>query len=742
MHASVHVKIAAVGVALAALIVPASAPADAWQRIPATTAPPAARPQPLVEPESFAAFRLDLDAISTALAAAPRETSAAAPVTVSIPAPDGSLSRFAVRESPVVEPGLARAHPGIRTYAGRGVDDPTATIRLDTGPMGFHASVRGEDGPWYVDPQFAGNTARYAVYRRGTLPDSSGGFDEVGVLGPDPREEAQGSSDPAAPAAPAPPLQRRNYRLALVTDPTYAQNSGAAAGLDPSDPDYRQQLNANVTAAKVTLVNRINQVYEADFNVRMVLIDATDELNLNTNALATGPNGPCGVDPCFTASQISTCGSGTLTRNSFVTGMIAGARNYDIGHIGLGTDGGGIAQLGVVGRANKSRGCTGLAKPIGDFFAIDYVAHEMGHEFGGNHTFNGTLGSCSATNRNATGETTVEPGSGITVMAYAGICDQDDLQAHSDPYFSQSSIDEMNAYMDSGPSNLSSVQQVALEGFDGTDSFRLFYAGGLSQTITRGTNYTAAGIKSAIEGTPGWPAGATVTVTGFNGASLDDKGFQVTFGGSLAGQQPTLLYLRSPSGTTGFVGETIAGGPTNEGGRWFTDTGNEHAPQVTTAAAHTIPVQTPFRLAAQGSDDDGDPVTYLWEQNDPGPPLVGTSLVDNTQDDRAAVPHLRHARGVRRPGRHLYLAVAGREPGDRQSHAVVPGRPSGGVRQHQRPVGQLPAGRARRDRAARRRRLLLRVPADAAVGRRRGGRDPALPRHDARQPPGRRCREP
>jgi hypothetical protein len=643
---------------------------------------------PALHLKRFHGATLDLPGMKSLAAGAPRERAHTAALTtpstltVALPHPDGGYQRFVLVESPIMEEGLAARHPEIKTYRGKGLDDRNATLRMDITPLGLHASVRSPNGGWYVDPYYRNDTSVYAAYSRADLASprpalvegSAGessltlsrsfynegdnvevrgdGFTPGASVNLEVRAEgdgvplqnitatadADGSFSATLPAGTVPGAyeiraadggsasaaflvvdagvtaaassggQLRTYRLALVTDPSYA----AYFGGNP----------ASVTAAKVSLMNRVTQVYEDETAIRLVLINGTEALNLDTAAKMTGANGPCGGSACFTTAQAATCGSSTLTRNRVVAGLLAGAGSFDIGHIGLGLNGGGIASLGVVGGSSKAQGCTGIPTPVGDFYAVDYVAHEMGHQFAGNHTFNGTISNCASSNRNA--GTSIEPGSGSSIMAYAGICGSDNLQTHSDAYWSQRSFEEITTYTSGAESNLSEVQMGVLTGFAGTQQFQLSWNGNLSVPIVRGSNFTVAGIKAAIEGISGWQSGGTVTIS-----TVSDTAFTITFGGTLANTNvPSLQLVNCSGGCTGYVGEITAGGPTTRRGI-VTATGNSE-PVVTAPAGYTIPVRTPFALTGSAYDADGDALTYMWEQNDRGA-ASGTGLVSNVK---------------------------------------------------------------------------------------------------------------
>src|SRR4029077_20406665 len=133
-----------------------------------------------------------------------------------------------------------------------------------------------------------------------------------------------------------------------------------------------------------------------------------------------------------------------------------------------------------------------------DLYAIDYVAHEMGHQFGGDHTFNGNQLNCSGGNRN--GPTSVEPGSGQSIMAYAGICLTDDEQPHSDGYFSERSQQEINTYVSSSQSPINEVQTVSLRHFGG---------GNETQVVTFGPCYAKSASITPLSVTINAPPSAT-----------------------------------------------------------------------------------------------------------------------------------------------------------------------------------------------------------------------------------------
>lgn len=477
-----------------------------WQDVAESAIPPVG--ERLIVPVAYRTVELNLNALKNLLSQAPWEENVRAyhsNVRLSLPMPDGTFEPFRIVESPIMAPELAARYPQIRTYLGQGIDDPTATVRFDVTPVGFHAMIISAGPTVYIDPFSRGTTQHYiSYYKHAVLYDEARRFEEIGVEDPNGEMAREIASLVAANRFTSIGEQLRTYRLALACTGEYATFHGGTKPL--------------VLAEMVTAMNRVNGIYEREVAVRMVLIPNNDTL-IYLNA-ATDP-------------YTNNSGSTMLGQNQTTLDNIIGNANYDIGHV-FSTGGGGIAGLGVVCRTgNKARGVTGLPSPIGDPFYVDYVAHEMGHQFGANHTFNGSSGSCSGGNRNAS--TAYEPGSGSTVMAYAGICSPQNIQNASDDYFHGVSIDEIVAYTTTGfgagcpvvtsTGNFAPVVDVPASGIVIPLNTPFFMPGSASDFDNDPMTYTWEQFDLGPAGHPNTPSGGAPIFRSFKGTALDSVRF-------------------------------------------------------------------------------------------------------------------------------------------------------------------------------------------------------------------------
>jgi len=372
-------------------------------------------------PAHFRVLEVDVKALESLLDRAPAERSATvavSPLVISLPYPDGTDRRFRIEESPILEPALAAKFPEIRTFVGQGIDDPTATARLSLTTLGFHAMVLSASGTVFIDPYRRWDAQYVLSYFKDDARRAAGPAFHCDVKDSAESKESDSKVLPGSVTAAASGTQLRTYRLALAATGEYS-----TAVCAPNPAAVVCAMNAMAVS-----MNRVDGIYEREVAIRMVLI-GNDNLIVYTDGT---------TDP-YTNEN----GGTMLGQNQSNLNSVIGSANYDIGHV-FSTGGGGVAQLRVPCTASKAQGVTGNPNPIGDGFDVDYVAHEMGHQFGGNHTFNGTTSNCGGGNRSA--GAAYEPGSGTTIMAYAGICGAEDLQPHSDDTFHTKSFDEIVAF--------------------------------------------------------------------------------------------------------------------------------------------------------------------------------------------------------------------------------------------------------------------------------------------------------
>ncbi|MDR3025765.1 reprolysin-like metallopeptidase [Chryseobacterium sp.] len=418
-----------------------------------------------VQPEKSLTYTLDVAGMKSYFNSVPElkdsDRKDNAPIIV-LPMPDGKKAKFRIWKSSVMAPGLASQFPQIVTFTGQGIDDKYATIKLDFTELGFHAQIKSiVEGDTYIDPYAKLDINNYIIYKKSDLIDKA--QRSCGVKDEDSSFEKKSAQKTVSPSV---GTQIRVFRFAVACTGEYA-----VAATGSATPTVAQTLSAIVTS-----VNRVNGVYEQEVASRLVLVD--NEANVVFTNAATDPfNGNNNANTLINESQTQ-------------IDLLIGNTNYDIGHT-FSTGGGGLAGLGVICNAtNKGRGITGSSNPVGDPYDIDYVAHEVGHQFGGPHTFNAITSSC---NGNRSAANAVEPGSGITIMAYAGICGStNNLAPNSIPTFHTKSFQSITAKVQS------TSCQVTLP----VNNFAPTVNAGGDFTIPKSTPFRLEGSASDIDNNP------------------------------------------------------------------------------------------------------------------------------------------------------------------------------------------------------------------------------------------------
>jgi len=335
---------------------------------------------------------------------------------IGFPNANGDIENYRIVEASVMEDELQAKYPTLKSYAGESTQNPGKLIRFSLTNKGLHAmSFSSKNGVEFIDP-FSKIGNNYVVYSKKDLPMLENGaichYENS-------EEDNERLANIESASFNANDGRLRDFRIAIATTIEYSEFHWLDAGLSPADTEADKRTA--VMDAIVVTMTRNNFVYERDLSITMTLVANND------------------IIVFINSDNFNNDDAGTLINQSqSVIDANIGNANYDIGHT-FSTGGGGLAQLNspcVTG--SKARGITGLPAPIGDAYDIDFVAHELGHQFGSPHTFNGSTGSCQGGNRSASNA--YEVGSGTTIMAYAGICAPQNVQNNSDAYFHQRSL--------------------------------------------------------------------------------------------------------------------------------------------------------------------------------------------------------------------------------------------------------------------------------------------------------------
>ncbi len=413
-----------------------------------------------VSPIQHLLMRLDLEKFTSVLLNSKAKNTSNEKV-IMLPNANGDIQRFLVKETSYLAPELSAKFPQVTSFSAQGIDDTSSTAKISIGKDGVHVMLfTSNEGTVYIDP-YTKDHKEYVVYKKGELASLEDDFSCKL------ENTVQKNSSSSLQSRNANDGTLRTFRTAIACTGEYAQYHIERNNLESASDNEKK---AAVLSAINTTMTRVNGIFERDLATRMVLVANNDELIF----LDATTDGLSNDDANF-----------LIDESQVKCDAIIGDTNYDIGHT-FSTGGGGLAQLNsVCVTGYKAQGITGRSQPIEDGYAIDYVAHEIGHQFGATHTFNN---SCSG---NRSPITAVEPGSGSTIMAYAGICSPN-IQGASDDYFHAVSIAQMWEHIQGSGSCASTSN---------TGNTAPTATAGKSVNIPRSTPFVLKGQATDVDGT-------------------------------------------------------------------------------------------------------------------------------------------------------------------------------------------------------------------------------------------------